>query len=121
MTTSLLVVMIDARCPLSVRIPLNNTQQKNRNLRHGFLLWRARREWTAGRPVLDDRKLRLAVPVFAPTSLKTIINRFFNARCPLSVRIPLNNTQQKNRNLRHGFFVVACPKGFEPPAFRVGV
>ena len=37
--------------------------------------------------LLDDRKLSLAVPVCASASLKTIINRFLYARCPLRVRI----------------------------------
>ena len=37
---------------------------------------------------LTTQRRCLSVPVCTPTSLKTIINRFLYARCPLRVRVP---------------------------------
>ena len=45
--------------------------------------------------LLDDRYTLFTVPVFALASLKTIINRFLYARCPLGVRVPSAYLQVK--------------------------
>jgi len=45
--------------------------------------------------LLADRKKNLAVPVCAPTSLKTIINRFLHARCLLKVQVLLPLPKEK--------------------------
>ena len=50
--------------------------------------------------LLDDRFALLAVPVCAPTSLKTIINRFLYARCLLEVQIlPVLCIKKRNLTL----------------------
>ena len=47
--------------------------------------------------LLDDRKQACSTRL-APASLKTIINRFLNARCPLGVRVLKDRTKTKNEN-----------------------
>ena len=48
---------------------------------------------------------------------------FLNAPHPLRVRIPSFDRKRKKRKgiLRHLFFFLARPKGFEPPIFRIGI
>ena len=56
---------------------------------------------------------KLAVPVSAPASLKTIINRFLYARSPLRVRFPTE--VQKKRSTPKGILrFLVTPRGIEP-------
>ena len=54
----------------------------------------------------------------APTSLKTIINRFINARCPHRVRFP--EAMQKKRSTPYGILrFFGDPTGNRTPVFAV--
>ena len=54
----------------------------------------------------------LAVPVFAPTSLKTIINRFSYARCPPQGSNPARLKKAPATKVASAFLVAEL--GFEP-------
>ena len=48
------------------------------------------------------------------TTLKTIINRFLNACCPLRVRLPSNNKKRNNTSCEESFLFLVPMAGVEP-------
>ena len=67
-------------------------------------------------PCLLDDRTQASSTRLAPTSLKTIINRFLNARCPLRVRFP----ETKNEAHHTVYFVFfGDPTGNRTPVFAV--
>ena len=78
--------------------------------------WRAWRDTDASHLDCLATARERAVPACAPASLKTIINRFFYACCPLRVRIPFNSSIKKKDTHFVGILLfMACLEGFEPP------
>jgi len=64
---------------------------------HSFaFLWWRRGETVALQPACSTTANNVCSTRLAPTSLKTIINRFLYARCPLRVQLPFN---QKKRSI----------------------
>ena len=111
---------LNAPHPLRVRIPSFDRKRKKRKgiLRHLFFFFG---------PPEGMKMLRIFRPCGIAAADFGAENSppdcFLNAPHPLRVRIPSFDRKRKKRKgiLRHLFFFLARPKGFEPPIFRIGI
>ena len=100
---------LNARCPLRVRIPLF-IKQKNSQKAVSCLAEKKGCIRKAAAVLVHPNAKHFGTG-HRTNSLKTIINCFLNARCPLRVRIPLFT---KQKNSQKAVSCLAEKKGFEP-------